>query len=289
MRIKRGIVLAGGTGSRLYPLTAASNKQLLPIYDKPVIYYPLSVLMLAGIQEVLFITSPQDLFSLQNLFKDGSQLGMRFFYKVQEEPKGLPEALIIGEDFINKEPVAMILGDNFFHGHGLSQLLEESFQNLRGAKIFTCRVENPSLYGAVELDDRGNIKSIEEKPQVFLSPLSITGLYCFDGSVSQRAKQLSPSLRGELEIIDLIKSYHDQKTLELFELGRGYVWLDVGTPSSLLAASNYVEVIQSRQGTLIAALEEIAYNLGFINKEQLNCLIKDLPQCHYSKILAGLF
>jgi glucose-1-phosphate thymidylyltransferase len=288
MKIKKGIILAGGTGSRLYPLTIAANKQFLPLYDKPVIYYPLSVLMLAGIQDILFISSRQDLPALQSLFKDGSHFGMKFSYRVQESPRGLPEAFIIGEDFINKQPVAMILGDNFFHGHGLSEIVRGTAQNLRGAQIFAYKVEDPSRYGIVELDAEDHIKTIEEKPKNALSNLAITGLYYFDGNVSEHAKKLSPSPRGELEIIDLIKSYHAQATLDLYELGRGYVWLDVGTSDSLLGASNYVEVVQSRQGVLIASPEEIAYNLGFIDKFQLNNLIKALPPCRYRQILQKL-
>ncbi|MFN7662600.1 MAG: glucose-1-phosphate thymidylyltransferase RfbA [Alphaproteobacteria bacterium] len=285
MNIKKGIILAGGTGSRLYPLTIAANKQLLPIYDKPVIYYPLSVLMLAGVRDVLFISSAQDLPSIQNLFNDGSRLGMKFSYKVQERPAGLPEAFILGEDFIDQQPVAMILGDNFFHGHGLSEIVHEAAQNLKGAQIFTYKVEDPSRYGVVELDAEGKIQNLTEKPTAPRSNLAITGLYYFDGTVSDRAKRLSPSERGELEIIDLLRTYQMEDKLNLSELGRGYVWFDVGNPKSLLDASNYVEVIQSRQGIAIASPEEIAWRSGFISRDQLNVLIEGLPRSEYSKIL----
>jgi len=281
MKVQKGIILAGGTGSRLYPLTIAANKQLLPIYDKPVIYYPLSLLMLAGIRDILFISSSQDLPAIQNLFRDGNHLGMKFSYKVQENPRGLPEAFIIGEDFINKNPVAMILGDNFFHGHGLSEIVREAAQNLRGAKIFTYKVEDPSKYGVVELDLHGRITNIKEKPQNSQSNLAITGLYYFDGTVSERAKKLNLSNRNELEIVDLIRSYKDQGILDMSELGRGYVWLDVGNPDSLLGASNYVEVIQSRQGVLIASPEEIAWRIGFIKTDQFQYLIRALPESQY--------
>ena len=279
-RIKKGIILAGGTGSRLYPLTIASNKQLLPIYDKPAIYYPLSILMLAGIREVLFISTPRDLPALKNLFGEGTQWGMQFSYEVQENPRGLPEAFIIGEEFIQEEPVAMILGDNFFHGHGLPELLQEADQTFSGGHIFTHKVEDPRQYGVVTLED-GKIKRIEEKPQTPSSNLAITGLYYFDESVTSRAKGLKLSSRGEFEITDLVASYHSEGALTMSQLGRGTVWFDVGNPKSLLETSQYVEVIQSRQGVSVASPEEVAWRQGFVGDEQIKELIQKLPKSQY--------
>jgi len=288
MKIEKGIILAGGTGSRLYPLTAAANKQLLPIYDKPVIYYPLTTLMLAGIKEILVISTPRDLPAIKNHFGNGQQWGMRFNYYAQEKPGGLPEAFILGEEFIDNKPVAMILGDNFFHGHGLTDVVYEAAQNFEGAHIFTYSVEDPSRYGVVVLDKNETIIEIEEKPLYPKSSLAITGLYYFDGTVSQRAKKLEPSARGELEITDLIKSYLNENNIKVSQLGRGYVWLDVGTPQSLLDASHYVEVIQSRQGVSIASPEEVAWRMKFITMEQLQKIAGYLPPSQYQTYLSGL-
>jgi glucose-1-phosphate thymidylyltransferase len=288
MKIEKGIILAGGTGSRLYPLTIASNKQLLPIFDKPVIYYPLTTLMLAGIREILIISTPHDLPLIQTLLGDGSQLGMSFSYIAQEVPRGLPEAFLLGEKFINQQPIAMILGDNFFHGHGLSETVYDTAQNLSGGHIFTYTVEDPTRYGVVVLDKKEQILDIEEKPHHPKSNLAITGLYYFDGSVSERAKTLKISKRNELEIVDLIKSYMDERKLSISQLGRGYVWFDVGTAKSLLDASNYVEVIQARQGISIASPEEVAWRMGFIDSNKLDFNISCMPESRYSKYLKTL-
>lgn len=285
MTIKKGIILAGGTGSRLYPLTIATNKQLLPIYDKPVIYYPLTTLMLAGIKDILIISTSHDLPGLKNLLGDGSSWGIKFSYQTQETPRGLPDAFIIGEEFINQEPVAMILGDNFFHGQGLSEVIQDAAQELKGATIFTYKVEDPSRYGVVVLGRNEKVIDIEEKPEHPKSNLAVTGLYYFDGSVSQRAKKLSPSTRNELEITDLIRLYHQEKTLSMTQLRRGYVWFDVGSPKSLLDASNYVEVIQSRQGILIASPEEVAWRMNFISSKDFQLQIKNLPAGQYKRNL----
>ena len=288
MKIKKGIILAGGTGSRLYPLTIATNKQLLPIYDKPAIYYPLTTLMLAGIQDILFISTPRDLPALQILFGDGSSLGMNFSYQVQHKPGGLPEAFIVGEKFINAEPVAMILGDNFFHAHGLPEVLSHAAESCTGATIFTHRVEDPSQYGVVVVDKNDTILEIEEKPKNFKSNLAITGLYYFDETVCERAKKLFPSERNELEIIDLLKSYLLEDRLSMSLLGRGTVWFDVGTPRALLDASNYVQVVQDRQGIAIASPEEVAWRMNFISKDPLEELVNGLPKGRYKQYLHGL-
>ncbi len=288
MKFEKGIILAGGTGSRLYPLTLAANKQLLPIYDKPVIYYSLTTLMLAGLKEILIISSPQDLPAIQNLLGTGEQFGIKLSYKIQEKPAGLPEAFIIGKDFINQEPVALILGDNFFHGHGLTDLIFEARRELKGAHIFTYNVEDPSRYGVVTLNEKKEILSIEEKPKNSHSKLAITGLYYFDGTVAAKAKKLKPSARRELEITDLIRAYQAEGKLSMSLLGRGYVWFDVGNPQSLLDASNYVEVIQSRQGIAIASPEEVAWRMGFIDKKQLSRLVQKIPKGHYEKTLTLL-
>lgn len=285
---KKGIILAGGKGSRLYPLTLATSKQLLPIYDKPVIYYPLTTLMLAGIKEILIISTARDIQAIKNLFGDGRQYGISIQYKIQIKPNGLPEAFIIGEEFIDHEPVAMILGDNFFHGNGLSTLLLHSAQNINGVHIFVYPVDDPSAYGVVDIDKNGKIIGLVEKPEKFISHLAITGLYYFDGSASSRAKKLQPSARGELEIVDLIRSYLNDQLIDLTLFGRGYVWFDVGVPKTLLHASNYVEMIQSRQGIIIASPEEVAWNMGYINNTDFLKLIKILPDNPYRKYLKGL-
>ena len=288
MKIQKGIILAGGNGSRLYPLTVAANKQLLAIYDKPVIYYPLTTLMLAGIQDILIISSPKDLPSIKTLLGNGEQIGVRFSYLPQEKPNGLPEAFILGEKFIANEPVAMILGDNFFHGHGLSEEVYNSSQNLEGAHIFTYTVEDPQRYGIVVLDQDQNVVSIEEKPQHPKSNLAVTGLYYFDGTVASRSKALTASNRGEFEIVDLIESYMNDNQLSLTQLGRGYVWFDAGTPKSLLEASQYVEVIQSRQGICIASPEEVAWRMGFIETTKFEKHLSKMPKSKYQDYLSRL-
>lgn len=285
MTVEKGIILAGGTGSRLYPLTIAANKQLLPIYDKPVVYYPLTTLMLAGIRDILIISTPSDLPILENLLGDGKRYGIKLTYQVQQSPAGLPEAFILGESFIDSKSVAMILGDNFFHGHGLSTDLEAAAQNLEGAHIFTYQVEDPSRYGVVILNLDGSIQEIEEKPENPRSNLAITGLYYFDESVSKRARGLSPSARGELEIVDLIRTYVREDRIMMTEFGRGYVWFDAGTPKSLLDASQYVEVIQSRQGYFIASPEEVALRMNFISLNDFTVNISTMPKSKYREYL----
>lgn len=288
MKIKKGIILAGGSGSRLYPLTLASNKQLLPIYDKPVIYYPLTTLMLAGIRDILFISTPRDLPAIETLLGTGEIFSMKFSYQSQEKPNGLPEAFILGESFIDNDPVAMILGDNFFHGHGLSEAVFNPAQKLSGAHIFTYNVEDPQRYGIAVLDNKEKVLNIEEKPLHPKSNLAITGLYYFDGTVSERVKTLKPSSRGELEIVDLIKSYIAEDKVSVTQLGRGYVWFDAGTPKSLLEASQYVEVIQSRQGTFIASPEEVAWRMNFINTSDFEKALSKIPKSKYKEYLAKL-
>lgn len=285
MKVEKGIILAGGSGSRLYPLTLASNKQLLPIYDKPVIYYPLTTLMLAGIREILIISSPRDLPSIKTLLGNGDNIGVHFEYAIQERPNGLPEAFILGEKFISNQPVAMILGDNFFHGHGLSGAVYNAAQKFAGAHIFTYTVEDPQRYGIVTLDADQKVLTLEEKPKDPQSNIAVTGLYYFDGTVSDRSKNLSPSSRSELEIIDLIKSYMSDDHLTVTQLGRGFVWIDAGTPKSLLDASQYVEVIQSRQGHFIACPEEVAWRMGFIDTKCFEEFINALPQSKYQEYL----
>lgn len=283
--IKKGIILAGGSGSRLYPLTVASNKQLLPIYDKPVIYYPLTTLMLAGIKDILIISSSTDLPNLQKLLGSGADLGVNFSYVEQEKPNGLPEAFILGEKFINNDNVAMILGDNFFHGAGLASVIKKPMQDFNGCHIFTYNVDDPERYGVVVLGDNKNIVEITEKPKDPKSNMAITGLYYFDGTVAERAKKLKASTRGELEIVDLIKSYVSEDMASVTQMARGFVWLDAGTPKSLLEASQYVEVIQNRQGVFIASPEEVALRSGFIDESAFKKLISKMPQSKYQDYL----
>lgn len=286
--VRKGIILAGGLGTRLYPLTKALNKQLMPIYDKPAIYYPLSTLMLAGIKEVLVISSPNDVEMLKRLFGTGEQFGMSFEYAVQEKPNGLPEAFILGEKFISNEPIAMILGDNFFHGHRLSEVVFERAQAHSGAHIFTYQVEDPQRYGIAFVDEKEKVLDLEEKPKKPKSKRAVTGLYYFDHTVSERARKLKPSPRGELEIVDLIKTYLEEQRVFSTHLGRGYVWFDTGTPQSLLSASQYVHVIQTRQNMSIASPEEIALNMGFVTNEQFKEKLKLLPKSPYKAYLKGL-
>lgn len=286
--ITKGIILAGGSGTRLYPLTKVISKQLMPIYDKPMIYYPLSTLMLAGIKDILVITTPRDSESFQNLLGDGSQWGIKISYKVQPSPDGLAQAFIIGEEFINGEGCALILGDNIFYGHDLSKLVKIATRKENGATIFAYYVKDPKRYGIVEFDKNRKAISLEEKPEKPKSNFAVTGLYFYDKNVVEYAKSIKPSARGELEITDLNKMYLEKGNLNVETLGRGYAWLDTGTHESLLQAASFVETVQDRQGLKIACPEEIAYNLGYINKDQLKELAKPLAKNEYGQYLLAI-
>lgn len=284
----KGILLAGGSGTRLYPLTKSMSKQMLPIYDKPMIYYPLSVLMLAGIREVLIISTPRDIAGFKELLGDGSKVGMKFEYAVQENPNGLAEAFIIGEQFIGNSTVALVLGDNIFYGSNLSVLLKEAATLTKGSIIVGCYVNDPRAYGVVEVDEQQNAISIEEKPENPKSSFAIPGLYFFDNKVVQLAKSVEPSARGELEITSILEKYMHRDELIVKLAGRGLAWLDTGTHESLLEASNFVEAIQNRQGLYIACIEEIAYRKGYITKKELIKLAEPLMKTDYGDYLMDL-
>lgn len=284
----KGIILAGGSGTRLYPVTKAMSKQMVPIYDKPMIYYPMSVLMLAGIREILIISTPRDIVNFKELFKDGSELGLSIEYAVQEQPNGLAEAFIIGEKFIGNDSVAMILGDNIFYGQNFSSHLKAASELENGAYVFGYYVQNPKAFGVVEFDENGKVISLEEKPEKPKSKYAVPGLYFYDNTVVEKAKALKPSPRGELEITDLNRIYMEEENLKVQLLGRGMAWLDTGTHSSMLQASNFVEAVQNTQGTYIACLEEIAYRKGWISADKVIELAQPLLKTGYGQYLVDV-
>jgi len=283
--IMKGIILAGGSGTRLYPITSALSKQMLPVYDKPMIYYPLSVLMLAGIRDILIISTPRDLPGFKLLLGDGSSLGINFTYTEQPSPEGLAQAFLLGENFIGSDPVCMILGDNIFYGHGFGNILLETAKLENGACVFGYYVTDPERYGVVEFNNARKVVSIEEKPSKPKSKYAVTGLYFYDNSVVKKAKSLKPSARGELEITDLNRLYLEEGTLEVKVMGRGMAWLDTGTYESLLQASNFVATLEQRQGLKASCIEEIAFKRGFITRQQLMKLAQPLQNSQYGKYL----
>ena len=287
----KGIVLAGGKATRLHPITKGVCKQMLPVYDKPMIYYPLSVLMLAGIKDILVISTPEDISRFQSLLSDGNQLGIKLSFAVQKEPRGIAEAFIIGQEFIGRDCVCLILGDNIFYGHGLRGLLEDSHDNLEkkgGALIFGYRVKNPQRYAVLVMDKGGKVIDIVEKPRTPKSNFAVVGIYFYDNNVVKFAKKLKPSKRNEIEITDINKAYLKKKRLSVEIMGRGYAWLDTGTHESLLEASNFVATIEHRQGLKVACLEEVAYIKGFINKKKIKEITKSLKMNQYGQYLMDL-
>ena len=285
MATKKGIILAGGSGTRLYPVTKSISKQIIPVYDKPMIYYPLSVLMLAGIREILIISTPQDIHLYENLLGDGKQLGLNIVYEIQPSPDGLAQAFIIGEKFIGDDNVAMILGDNIFYGYSFSKVLQEAAGMEDGALVFGYYVDDPERYGVAEFNEEGKVLSIEEKPEKPKSNYAVTGLYFYSNDVVEKAKSLKPSKRGELEITDLNRLYLEEGRLSVELLGRGMAWLDTGTHDSLLQASNFIATIENRQGLKVSCIEEIAYKKGFINRDQLLKLAEPMKKNEYGQYL----
>ncbi|CAM4091887.1 glucose-1-phosphate thymidylyltransferase RfbA [Bordetella tumulicola] len=288
MTRRKGIILAGGSGTRLYPATLAVSKQLLPVYDKPMIYYPLSVLMLAGIQDILVISTPQDMPRFQLLLGNGSQWGLNLQYAIQPNPEGLAQAFLIGDAFLDGAPSALVLGDNIFYGHDFSKLLHQTAEQQAGATIFAYHVHDPQRYGVVEFDKQGKALSLEEKPLRPRSHYAITGLYFYDHQAVDIAKTIKPSIRGELEITDLNRAYLAQNALDVVMMGRGYAWLDTGTHQSMLEASQFIATIEARQGLKVACPEEIAYRLGYINAEQLVRLAEPLRKNGYGQYLMNI-
>ncbi|HHG7643273.1 TPA: glucose-1-phosphate thymidylyltransferase RfbA [Streptococcus pneumoniae] len=284
----KGIILAGGSGTRLYPLTRAASKQLMPVYDKPMIYYPLSTLMLAGIRDILIISTPQDLHRFQELLQDGSEFGIKLSYAEQPSPDGLAQAFIIGEEFISDDSVALILGDNIYHGSGLSKMLQKAASKESGATVFGYHVKDPERFGVVEFDQDMKAISIEEKPEQPRSNYAVTGLYFYDNDVVEIAKSIKPSPRGELEITDVNKAYLDRGDLSVELMGRGFAWLDTGTHKSLLEASQYIETVQRMQNVQVANLEEIAYRMGYISREDVLTLAQPLKKNEYGQYLLRL-
>mgnify|MGYP001361315149 FL=1 len=283
MKNLKGILLAGGRGTRLYPLTALLNKQLQPVYDKPMVYYPLSTLMLAGIRDILIISTPEDIPNFQKLLGDGSTWGISLSYAFQDEPRGIADAFLIGKDFIQKEAVCLILGDNLFYGY--LDFLRDAINNNTGGTIFGYQVKNPQEYGVVDFDEIGNVISIEEKPEIPKSNYAIPGLYVYDSNVVEMVKQITPSARGELEITDLNKVYLSKKQLKVELIGRGIAWLDMGTPDSLLEAGEFIQLIETRQGLKIGCLEEVAFSSGYINAEKFEQIVADTPNGPYREYL----